>query len=128
MDKSTFRREETTLAPSKVSAPTDNPPTEDDRERFEDAQQEYRAEQGRRADMAAVANHNNYATHGEKLSHYHFAMMKPGKAAREIQQLVINGNGGSRNLEGSEIIRYMTEKYEEISKKDLNSRGHLYIG
>ena len=102
---------------------TANPPTEDDQERFEDAQQEYRAEQGRRADMAAVANHNNYATHGEKLSHYHFAMMKPGKAAREIQQLVINGNGGSRNLEGSEIIRHMTEKYEEISKKDLNIGG-----
>ena len=97
-----------------------NPPTEDDRERLENAQMEYKIEQGRRADMAAIRNHNNYATSGEKLTQYHFSMMKSGKASRQIQKLVVQENGGWVNIEGQEILRHMARKYEEIAKKDPN--------
>ena len=94
------------------------PQTDADRERMEEAVQEYKNVQRKRADMAAVNNHKNYASHGEKLTQYYFSRMKAGRPSREIHKLVINEAGGPRSLEGEEIRRHMTEKYEDIARKD----------
>ena len=68
--------------------------------------------------MAAMNNHMNYASGGEKLTQYHFSRMKAGRSSREIHRLVIQEPNGLTHLQGEDIIEHMTEKYEEIARKD----------
>ena len=97
------------------------PSTDEATAAFEEAKMEYRRVLLKRSDRAREVNHLRYTTLGEKMTGYHFAMMKRGRPSREIRQL--NVENPPRNIRGQELIEHMRSKYEEISKKDMTVQG-----
>ena len=94
------------------------PPTEEDTEILESAQQKLTMVQTVRAQAAAKSNHINYSGFGERVSRYHFQRSGRGKASREIPKLVINTGDGDLTLEGSEVSDHMFDKYSKIVQED----------
>ena len=83
-------------------------------QQFEDAREKLRLIQSERAAAAEEANYVQYATAGERMTRYHFALMGKGKASREILRINVDG----RILEGEEISEYMSEKFSKIARAD----------
>ena len=94
-----------------------NPPTDEARAQYEEAKLAYRSVQVSRADRAREVNHLRYTTLGEKMTSYHFAMMRRGRPSREIRQL----NVGPRALNGGDIVHHMSDKYAELARRDPNA-------
>ena len=97
-----------------------NAPTEEQEAALDEATMKLKSVQNRRAGGAAEMNKLRYATEGERVTSYHFSLMKRGRPGREIRNLNVSDNGAMRSIEGADIVEYMTNKYEEIAKKDNN--------
>ena len=95
-----------------------NPPSTDEVDAYESAQQRLQLLQARRHQAAADRNFSNYATLGERTSRYHFARSNRGKASREIPRLVIPTPDGQTALEGPEIQQHLFEKYANLTQPD----------
>ena len=95
-----------------------NPPSNDQINTYETAQQRLQLLQARRHQAAADRNFSNYATLGERTSRYHFARSNRGKPSREIPRLVISTPAGQTVLEGSEVQQHLFQKYADLTKPD----------
>ena len=83
-------------------------------QQFEEAREKLRLIQSERAAAAEEANYVQYATAGERMTRYHFALMGKGKASREILRI----RSGDRFIEGEEIAEFMSEKFAKIARAD----------
>ena len=81
---------------------------------FEEARDRLRLIQSERAAAAEEANYVQYATAGERMTRYHFALMGKGKASREILRLKCD----DRFLMGEEIASFMSDKFAKIARAD----------
>lgn len=94
------------------------PPSAEQVNNLEAAQQALMISQTKRVQSASTTNNINYAGFGERMSRYHFARAGRGKASREITNLVISDENGATSLDRTEIPTYMFNKYAEIVKED----------
>ena len=95
-----------------------SPPTADQVNTLEAAQQALMISQTKRVQTANSTNHINYAGFGERMSRYHFARAGRGKASREITSLVISDENGATALDRTEIPTFMFNKYSQIVMED----------
>ena len=95
-----------------------SPPTADQVNNLEAAEQALMISQTSRVQSATTSNHINYSGFGERMSRYHFARAGRGMASREITNLVITDENGATSLDRTDIPNYMFNKYADIVKED----------
>jgi hypothetical protein len=79
----------TNLIAARNQANSVSPPTADQINNLEAAQQALMMSQTKRVQSASTSNQINYSGFGERMSRYHFARVGRGKASREITNLVV---------------------------------------
>ena len=95
-----------------------SPPTDDQINNYEKAQERLHMYQTRRQQGASDRNLVTYATLGERTTRYHFAKSNRGKASREINRLITSTDQGQALLEGYDLRNLMYEKYKQLSQPD----------
>ena len=108
----------TNLIAARNQANSVSPPTADQLNNLEAAQQALMMSQTKRVQSASTSNQINYSGFGERMSRYHFARVGRGKASREITNLVVSNENGAASLNRTEIPTFMFDKYAEIVKED----------
>jgi hypothetical protein len=84
-----------------------SPPSADQVNNLEAAQQAMMISQTKRVQSASTTNQINYAGYGEIMSRYHFARVGRGKASREITNIVVSNDNGCASLDRTEIPNFM---------------------
>ena len=95
-----------------------SPPTAEDTENLETAQQKLMISLNARSQAASNRNHINYSGFGERVSRYHFQRSRNGRATRDIPKLILHSEEGDTVLEGQDVPRHMFEKYARIIQED----------
>ena len=94
-----------------------SPPTADQVNNLEAAEQSLMISQTTRVQSARTSNHINYSGFGERMSRYHFARAGRGLASREITNLVITDERELKFQYTHKRICQNNQKLERINEK-----------
>ena len=95
----------TNLIAARNQANSVSPPTADQINNLEAAQQALMMSQTKRVQSASTSNQINYSGFGERMSRYHFARVGRGKASREIATRVEEKDTPGINALNSHMVK-----------------------